>query len=78
MQQRGFGVTQLRNKLPNKKMNTSTNRPTRRRKVPKTRTLHTRVDDEMFYRLELKADRMRRDLSELVRDALASFLVADA
>lgn len=58
-------------------MQTTTKRPTRRRKIAKTRTLHTRVDDEMFLRLELRADRQRRDLSEIVRDALASFLVAD-
>lgn len=55
---------------------TLNNRP-RRRKIAKTRTLHTRVDDEMFLRLELKADNLRRDLSELVRDALSRFLVAD-
>lgn len=55
-------------------MHTTATRPARRRKIPKTRTLHTRVDDEMFLRLELKADRLRRDLSEIVRDALSSFL----
>lgn len=58
-------------------MQTTLNNRTRRRKIAKTRTLHTRVDDEMFLRLELKADRTRRDLSELVRDALSRFLVAD-
>lgn len=68
----------MRNKSFPTDMQTTTNRPIRRRKIAKTRTLHTRVDDEMFFRLELKADRSRRDLSEIVRDALARFLVADA
>lgn len=57
---------------------TKTTKPLLRRRRPKSKTIHTRVDDELFFRLELKADRSRRDLSEIVRDALNSYLVADA
>lgn len=47
-----------------------------RRSRPKSRTLHTRLDEELFLRLELKADRERRNLSDLVRNAIETLLVA--
>lgn len=55
--------------MPNEKVR-------RLRRRPKSRTLHVRVTDEMFYRLEIKADNDRKDLSELTRDALNLLLVA--
>lgn len=51
---------------------------TRRRRPAKTRTIHFRVTEEVYLRLSLKADRERRDLSEIGRTALENCLVADA
>jgi len=51
---------------------------TRRRSYAKTRTAHIRMDDELFLKLELRADRERRSLSEISRKAFEAYLLASA
>lgn len=74
----GFGVTQSRHTPPNKKMQTTERRSSRRRRPAKSRTLHTRLDEVFYLRLEMRAEQDRLNLSDVVRDALEKFLVAGA
>lgn len=59
-------------------MQTTERRSSRRRRPAKSRTLHTRLDEVFYLRLEMRAEQDRLNLSDVVRDALEKFLVAGA
>lgn len=61
-----------------KNMQPTARRASRRRRPAKSRTLHTRIDEMFFLRVEMKAEQEKVNLSDVVRDALENFLVARA
>lgn len=49
----------------------------RRASYAKDRTIHTRMGDELFYRLGLRAQKERLSPSEINRRALEAYLLAE-
>lgn len=49
-----------------------------RRSYTKTATIHTRMDGELFLKLQMRANKDRRSPSEINRRALEAYLLADA
>lgn len=48
-----------------------------RRSYTKTATIHTRLDEDLFLKLQMRSNKDRRSPSEINRRALEAYLLAD-